>query len=65
MTSGFARAVVRYGYSPFMFLGLNGAAFYVVTNSHSHLWIATGIAVLLLIAIRHGLRRGAHSPLVR
>jgi sterol desaturase/sphingolipid hydroxylase (fatty acid hydroxylase superfamily) len=50
MTSGFARAVVRYGYFPFMFFGLNGAAYFIVTNGYSHLWIAVGIAALLLIA---------------
>ena len=51
MTSGVARALVRYGYFPFMFFGLNGAAYYVVTNGHSPLWIGAGIAALLLTAI--------------
>src|SRR5687767_1978901 len=51
MTPALLRNLVRYGYFPFMFFGLNGAAYYVVVNGHSYLWIAAGIAVLLLTAI--------------
>ena len=39
-------ALVRYGYAPFMILGLNGAAFWVVSQGHSYAWLAP----LLLIA---------------
>lgn len=51
MTSEFLRKLVRYGYFPFMFIGLNGAAYYIVTNGYSPLWIAAGIAALLVTAI--------------
>lgn len=38
--------VVRYGYVPSMLLGLNGAAYAVITGKHSYAWLA----VLLLCA---------------
>lgn len=50
MTSGFLRTLVRYGYLPFMLLGLNGAAYYVVTRFESHLLIVLTIVALLVIA---------------
>jgi sterol desaturase/sphingolipid hydroxylase (fatty acid hydroxylase superfamily) len=34
------REVVRYGYAPFMMLGLTGAAYWVVASGHSYLWLA-------------------------
>lgn len=39
-----AQLAVRYGFVPFMLLGLNGAAYFVVANGHSYAWL-----VLLLI----------------
>jgi len=50
MTPEFVRKLVRYGYVPFMLLGLNGAAYYTVTHVQSHLWIALAILALLLLA---------------
>jgi len=42
-----ARTIVRYGYVPFMLLGLNAAAFLIVTHGHSYAWLAP----LLLLAL--------------
>jgi sterol desaturase/sphingolipid hydroxylase (fatty acid hydroxylase superfamily) len=50
MTSGLLRNVVRYGYLPFMLIGLNGAAYYAVTTFQSHLAIAGTIVALLIVA---------------
>ena len=41
------RALVRYGYVPFMVLGINAAAFFVVAYGHSYLWFLP----LLLLAL--------------
>jgi sterol desaturase/sphingolipid hydroxylase (fatty acid hydroxylase superfamily) len=35
----FLSALVRYGYAPFMMLGLTGAAYWVVVNGHSYFWL--------------------------
>jgi len=40
-----ARFAIRYGYAPFMILGLNAAAYFIVANHHSYAWL-----VLLLAA---------------
>lgn len=40
------RSIVRYGYAPFMMLGLTAAAYWVMTSGHSYLWLVP----LLLIA---------------
>jgi sterol desaturase/sphingolipid hydroxylase (fatty acid hydroxylase superfamily) len=42
----FLRPIVRYGYAPFMMLALPAAAYWVVVNGHSYLWLAP----LLVIA---------------
>ncbi len=42
------RTLVRYGFVPFMILGLNGAAFAVVYNGNSYAWLAPLLAVALL-----------------
>ncbi len=39
------RGVVRYGYAPFMMLGLTTAAYLVVSNEHSYFWLAPLLAV--------------------
>lgn len=39
-------ALIRFGYLPFMLLGLNGAAVFVVVHGYSFLWLA----VLLIVA---------------
>ena len=39
------RPLVQYGYAPFMILGLPAAAYGVVANSHSYLWLAPLLAV--------------------
>lgn len=41
------RALVRYGYVPFMILGINAAAYFVVANGHSYLRLLP----LLLLAL--------------
>jgi sterol desaturase/sphingolipid hydroxylase (fatty acid hydroxylase superfamily) len=33
------QSIVRYGYAPFMMLGLTGAAYWVMTSGHSYLWL--------------------------
>ena len=33
------RSIVRYGYAPFMMLGLTSAAFWVMTSGHSYFWL--------------------------
>ena len=38
--SSVLRSLVRYGYAPFMVLGLNAAAFLVVAGQHSYAWLA-------------------------
>ncbi|HRN88132.1 sterol desaturase family protein [Hyphomicrobium sp.] len=50
MNSGLLRTLVRYGYFPFMVLGLNGAAYYVVAYGHSYAWLALLIGILLATA---------------
>lgn len=47
MNSELLRKSVRYGYLPFMVLGLNGAAYYVVTHGHSYAWLILLIGLLL------------------
>ncbi|MFV0368919.1 MAG: sterol desaturase family protein [Hyphomicrobiaceae bacterium] len=42
------RTLVRYGFVPFMILGLNGAAFALVANGYSYGWLALLLAVALL-----------------
>lgn len=37
--ASFARTVVRYAYVPFMLLGLNCAALWIVTGGHSYPWL--------------------------
>lgn len=41
------RALVRYGYVPFMIIGINAAAYFVVANGRSYLWLLP----LLLLAL--------------
>ncbi len=36
--------LTRYAYVPFMLLGLNGAAYYVVANGHSYAWLVPLLA---------------------
>jgi len=43
MTS--AQGLVRYGYAPFMILGLNGMGYWIVANGHSYLWLGLILAV--------------------
>ena len=43
------RSIVRYGYVPFMLLGLTGAAYWVVINAHSF-WSYFWLAPLLALA---------------
>lgn len=51
MTSALIRNLVRYAYVPFMLLGLNAAAYVLVTHEKSHAWlIVVGLATLLAIA---------------
>jgi sterol desaturase/sphingolipid hydroxylase (fatty acid hydroxylase superfamily) len=45
------QAIVRYGYVPFMLLGLNGAAFYLVHQNYSYLWLLP--LLLAAFAIAH------------
>ena len=45
MQFGFGRTIVRYGYFPFMVIGLNGAAYFVVANGHSYAWLAPLLAL--------------------
>jgi sterol desaturase/sphingolipid hydroxylase (fatty acid hydroxylase superfamily) len=42
-----SRQIARYGYAPFMLLGLNGTAYWVVANGHSYAWLAPLILVAL------------------
>jgi sterol desaturase/sphingolipid hydroxylase (fatty acid hydroxylase superfamily) len=46
MNTDLLRTVVRYGYVPFMLLGLNGAAYYAVAYHQSYIWLP----VLLVVA---------------
>ena len=41
----FLRNIVRYGYVPFMMLGLTGAAYWVVANGHSYAWLLPLLAL--------------------
>lgn len=41
------RTTVRYGYLPFMMLGINGLAYFIVTGSHSYAWLALLLIVTL------------------
>jgi sterol desaturase/sphingolipid hydroxylase (fatty acid hydroxylase superfamily) len=43
------RTLVRYGFVPFMILGLNGLAFAVVYNAYSYAWLAPLLALALLV----------------
>src|SRR3990170_4688289 len=43
------RSIVRYGYAPFMMLGLTGAAYWVVTNAQTF-WAYFWFAPLLALA---------------
>lgn len=45
-----ARLAVRYGYAPFMMLGLIGAGWYVVAHGHSYAWLGLILAVALATA---------------
>lgn len=45
------QAIVRYGYVPFMLLGLNGAAFYLVSQNFSYVWLLP--LLLAAFAIAH------------
>ena len=45
MQPGLWQTVVRYAYFPFMVIGLNGAAYYVVANGHSYAWLAPLLAL--------------------
>lgn len=42
--------LVRYGYAPFMLLGLNGAAFWIVTQGYSYAWLAPVLLVAFVCA---------------
>ena len=44
------RALVRYGYAPFMILGLNAAAFWIVTQGYGYAWLAPLLIVALASA---------------
>jgi sterol desaturase/sphingolipid hydroxylase (fatty acid hydroxylase superfamily) len=50
-----SRNLVRYGYAPFMVLGLNAAAYYVVSRHHSYAWLALllGAAFVAAFAAEH------------
>lgn len=41
------RSLVRYGYAPFMILGLNGLGFWIVASGHSYLWLGLILAVAI------------------
>lgn len=41
------QAAVRYGYAPFMIIGLNAAALFVVSGGHSYAWLALILAVAI------------------
>jgi sterol desaturase/sphingolipid hydroxylase (fatty acid hydroxylase superfamily) len=43
------RTLVRYGFVPFMILGLNSVAFAVVYNAYSYAWLAPLLALALLV----------------
>jgi len=44
------RHVIRYGYVPFMLLGLNGLAYCIVANGHSYLWLAPLLITAFVLA---------------
>jgi len=43
--SGLQVYLARFAYVPFMILGLNGAAYYVVASGHSYAWLAPLLAI--------------------
>jgi sterol desaturase/sphingolipid hydroxylase (fatty acid hydroxylase superfamily) len=43
-------ALVRYGYAPFMLLGLNGAAYWIVASGYSYAWLAPLLVVAFVSA---------------
>jgi len=45
-----SRLAIRYGYAPFMILGLNSAAYFVVANHHSYAWLILLLAAAFAIA---------------
>lgn len=53
----FWQAIVRYSYVPFMLLGLNGAAYFLVTHGYSYAWLAP--LLLLAFALAHAAERVA------
>jgi len=50
MNSAPLRTLVRYGYVPFMLIGLNAAAIYVVTHGHSYVWLLPLLATAFAAA---------------
>ncbi len=44
------RRLVQFAYVPFMLLGLNGAAYFVVTRGHSPLWLAPILVAAFVLA---------------
>jgi sterol desaturase/sphingolipid hydroxylase (fatty acid hydroxylase superfamily) len=44
------RFAIRYGYAPFMVIGINGAAYYVVANGHSYAWLVPLLALAFATA---------------
>lgn len=47
--------IVRYGYAPFMLIGLNGAAFWIVSQGHHYGWLA--LLLLTAFAVAHAAER--------
>jgi sterol desaturase/sphingolipid hydroxylase (fatty acid hydroxylase superfamily) len=45
-----SRLAIRYGYAPFMILGLNGAAYFIVANHHAYTWLALLLAAAFALA---------------
>ena len=50
MHSDLWKTMVRYGYVPFMLIGLNGAAYYVVAYGHSYMWLLPLLALAFATA---------------
>jgi len=44
------KPVVRFGYAPFMILGLNGAGYYVIAGGHGYGWLALILATAIGLA---------------
>ena len=44
------RVLVRFGFVPFMLLGLNGAAYWVVSQGHSYAWLLPLLVVAFAAA---------------